>query len=361
LTAAITASVNPIIVNKQAGESSGTTTIKYIKERRDELWERMNSGTWTQINVHVRTGLGDEADSSGSYLQALSPGIIYEVGMFEDGHGPLSSDPIRQAFLTVFCLWKKPGVLNLISDMNRATGGTWHSHQIATKVPTNIVIIGCSRTKPVLDSNGIPLLQSPDGEPTAPLTTSNNHIVEIKPLLPGNDYFFAVVVVDAFGNWDVKQETFTTLKRKLIVQFKTLHVYNDGDPMGHGEGEFWFRVHHGPANQPKVIEDFHLPVMDIDDWGETDRPYGLSITHLGGFETVQPGEERVSVASWGLEHDGVLEADEGAGAFGTDLQLPSGRFVETVINNSMLMDCPHTTDDDDFHYGIDVFWSVEYK
>ncbi len=351
---------NPVVVNKQAGETSGSTKITYSKERSDELWERMNGGGWGSINVHQRTGLGDEADIGGEYSIPLKPGEMYEVGVFQSGHGPLSTDPIKDASLTVFCLWKKPSPTKLISDQNRGTGGTWHWHQIATTVPTNIAIIGCTRTQPVNDSNGIPQLKSPDGSPTVPLATSTNHIVQINPLLAGNNYVFTVVVVDGAGNWEVAQEPFTTLRRKLTVQFKTLHIYNDGDPMGHGEADFGFRVFHGAANQPKIIEDFSLPIMDIDDWGETDRPYGLSITHLGMLKSVQPGEQGVGVTSWGLEHDGPTESDEGAQAFGTALPIPAGMFIETVLNSAFTMDCPTSTTDDDFHYGVDVVWSVEY-
>ena len=54
---------SPIFVDKEAGETSGATRIKYSKELDQELWERTNGGTWSLINVHVRTGRGDEAES----------------------------------------------------------------------------------------------------------------------------------------------------------------------------------------------------------------------------------------------------------------------------------------------------------
>jgi hypothetical protein len=51
-----------------------------------------------------------------------------------------------------------------------------------------------SRTPPTLDANGIPQLHAPEGGPTTPLVTSNDHEVEINPLLAGNKYFFTVDV-----------------------------------------------------------------------------------------------------------------------------------------------------------------------
>ena len=172
-----------------------------------------------------------------------------------------------------------------------------------SKESINIVTIGVSRKKPTVDSNGFPHLKETDGAPAAPLTTTNDHWVEIKPLVPSNDYFFAVVVADKFGNWDVRMDEFTTLQRKITVQFQTLHIFNDGDPFGDGEGEFWFQVYGEPG---KPFEDFHLPTQDIDDWWETDRPYPLGFAHLGKFEIVQPGKENITVHSQGAEHDGLV-------------------------------------------------------
>lgn len=355
----LTADNNPVIVDKEAKETNGKTVIHYRKEALEELWERYTLGSWSPINVHERTGLGDKADFDGTYQIVLKPGEVYEVAVYEAIHGPLSTDPILRTALKVFCLWKKPEVRKLITDQNSETGGTWHHHQVATNVPTNIVTIAASRQPPFIDSAGIPYIKSPDGGPTQPLTFTNNHSVDILPLFAGHHYFFIVVVADTFGNWEVVQQEFTTLRRKLTVEFPTIHIYNDGDPFGHGEGEFWFRVYKGESNQPEVIEDFHLPTQDIDDWSETDRPYPVGFSHVGEFEVVQPGKAEVKVSSWAIEHDGAFESNEGAASIDRDLQLPAGPFVENVTNSSLLMDCPTSTDDD-FHYGVEVRWSVEY-
>jgi hypothetical protein len=355
----IDASNSPIVVDRET-DNKGKTSIKYLKERFEAIWERSTTFGWTEVNIFVRTGRGDEAETTGDYEVTLRPGEFYEAGVFEDGHGPLSTDPIRLAFIKVYCLWKKPEVRHFITDQNRSTGGTWHFHQVHTNVPTDIVTIGATRTAPFVDAAGIPHIKGADGGPTVPLMTSNNHLVEINPLYAGNRYFFVVVVTDNFGNWEAYQEEFTTLRRKITVEFPTIHIFNDGDPGSHGEGEFWFRVQKGPFNQPEVIQDFHLPEQDIDDWSETDRPYSVGFAHLGAFEIVEPRKESVGVISWGVEHDGFLEADEGASSLGVFLPIPAGRFVENVNNSTLKMDCPVSTTGDDFHYGVDVRWSVEY-
>ena len=73
------------------------------------------------------------------------------------------------------------------------------------------------------------------------------------------------------------------------------------------------------------------------------------------------GQESVEVMSWGVEHDGFLESDEAAGLLkGIPLSLPSGSLVETVTNRPVFLDCPVATTGDDFHFGVDIRYSVEY-
>ena len=91
----VTANPTPIVVDKEIGETSGPTTLAYEKEPWEELWERPPGKPWVEVNVHVRTGLGDEADFAGSFAITLKPGQAYELCVFEEDHGPLTTDPIR--------------------------------------------------------------------------------------------------------------------------------------------------------------------------------------------------------------------------------------------------------------------------
>ena len=362
--AELKADPSPVVVDNELGESKGTTTIYYLKDLAQELWERTDGGSWLQINVFKRTRNKErEAEFRGQYDIALKPGQFYEVAVFNSNRGPLPFiDPGLVAELKVFALWKKPENRKLITDQNSFWGGTWHLRHLHTNVPTNIVTIGVSRDAAEFDGNGIPSFKLSDGAPTAPLTTANDHFVEIKPLFAGNDYFFTVVVADVFGNWEVHEAKFTTLRRKITVEFPAIHIYNDGDPSTMGEGEFWFRVYTGKIFKTQVIQDFHLPTQDIDDWNETDRPYSVGFAHVGSLEIVEPITQNIGVSSWGVEHDGAFESDEGAGApLGIFLPIPTGKNVENVTNSFLRLDCPASTVDDDFHYGVDVRWSIEYQ
>ena len=265
-----------------------------------------------------------------------------------------------ETFLKVYCLLKNPETRNLITDQNQQTGGTWHFHQIHTDVPTSIIMIGSSRVPPVSDGAGIPHLIQPDGAPSEPLGFTTDHKVDLLPLLPGKHYFFVALVADSFGNWEALLLEFDTLRRQLTVEFPKMHIYNDGDPATYGEGEFWFQVFHRMIlTKAAVIEEFHLPEQDIDDWGKTDRPYPVGFAHIGALLPVREGEAEVWVRSWAIEHDG-LDADEGARSKDTWLPLPAGQGVENVPSANLLLDCPTSTTDDDFHYGVDVTWSVAY-
>jgi hypothetical protein len=352
---------SPIIVDKKYA-TSGNTKITYEKESGDEIWERRNGGGWSQRSVSALSGSSATPQIIDSYSVTLVPGEIYEVTLFEYRNGPLTPDPLPGPTFQIFCLWKKPEGVKLITDKNLSFGGTWYWQQVHTTVPTHIVTIGASRKPITIDSDGIPRLHSPDGFLTAPLALGNDHKVEIDGLLPGNAYFYVALVADAYGNWDFVQGDFTTLRRKLTIEFTTLHIYNDGDPWSHGEGEFWFHVFFGHLNlgSVKTIDEFYRPTADIDDWGETDRPYSLGFAHVGSLQVVNPGEEGVNVGSWGIEHDGALESDESAAKPEKALSIPNGKLSETVIAATFKMDCPVITTGDDFHYGVDVRYSVEY-
>lgn len=348
---------NIIIVNNERGEINGPAEIKYEKESFDELYEMESGGPWSLINVFVRTGQRD-ADRLGHYSITLKPGQTYEVGIFEGTHGPLTMDPILHKKLKIYCLWKKPEVREFIVDENRAAGGTYYWRQFATSVPTDIAYIGTSQTPPLYDSNKIPTLENIEGNPTAPITVSQNHAIEIIPLTPGNHYFFIALIVDSFGNWQVIDEQFDTLKRQITVQFKTLHIYNDGDSGGHGKAQFWFYL----REDDQIIEQFHMPEFDIDDWSGTDRPYPLGFAHIGSPNQVK--NAAVLVSASGDEEDDFLWFEMSDSAMSNpmyaSLPLPAGRFVENVTNSFFHVDCPASNAGSEFHFGVDIIWSSEY-
>lgn len=362
--AKIVAKRNPIVVDRGAGETSGSTTISYEKTTDGALWIRLPGKGWDAPNLFNLVGTA-KADESGTFAITLRPGEILDLAIFRFNLKPIDEQIVQtraEAFLKVFCVMRV-SERTLITDENEQTGGTFHKHQIATSENTSIARIGASRSQIMLDANGMPLLAELDGGPRIPPGFDSNHIVELVPLLAGNHYFFAAMVVDINGNWDPMLREFNTLARVLKVSFDTLHIYNDGDSGAHGEAEFWFRVQfQGGPGQVTLIEEFHRPEADIDDWSETDRPYTLSsgFKHNGLSQRVHDGEEEVMVTSWASEDDSPFGADGAGSLLGQSLGVPAGMGMEVVSGRPFHLDCPPSTDGSAFHYGVDGTWSVTY-
>lgn len=346
----LTATPPLIVVDNTIGKTSGASEVEYSKFLDEELWERLPGATWTLFNPRLQTTNGDE--EHGKYGVQLKPGLVYEAGIFEPEHGPLTTDPVRIATLLIHCLWKKPANVNLITDSGGDAGGTWLRHKVVTNVPTSIVMVGASQDPIPLDADGLPQLKTPVGALITPLSTGTSHTVEIEPLPPGNHFFLLFLVADAVGNWDMRITDLFTLRRKVRVEFKTLHIFNDGDYATPGEGSFDFRVYE--ANDIPTV--FHRNQQAIDDWGETDRPYPISFVYTSGPRALEVGKDGVHVQSSGIENDDPW-ADDTASTFPKALPIPVGRNKETVTNAFLRLDCQ---DYDAFHYGVDVFWSVEY-
>ena len=96
-----TAASNPIVVDKSIA-NSGTTTITYEKDDREEMWERVAGGAWIQVDEHDPIHPCGDCGRRGErgvlarclpLPPPLKPGMTYEVGVFTEMHGPLTTDP----------------------------------------------------------------------------------------------------------------------------------------------------------------------------------------------------------------------------------------------------------------------------
>lgn len=357
--AALQASSNPIIIDLNSGVWGGST-IGYFKAPTDEIWHRFQGGPWQSDpdpTVAFDGLVSDFPDLEGSFPVLLRPGEIWEIAIFAQDHGPLA-DPILLARLTLFAIAKQPKS-NLITSEDWNTGGTWHSHTVSTNAPTHLVVATASRTPLAFNNDGYPFPGQSDGATVISPGLANSHTVTTMPLLPGTPYTYLMVVVNGNGRWDYRTRAVVTLRRRFTVQFKTLRIFNDGDEADYGEARFRCRVMfmNGPG-KPEIIEEFVRPEDDVDDWSETDRPYALGFAHVGDLRAVIDGQQRVWVSSFGNEDDWPLP-DEMAWSVDAALPFPVGPG-ENVPNAQFLLDCPNVTDSD-FHYGVDIQWSVNYE
>jgi hypothetical protein len=121
----------------------------------------------------------------------------------------------------------------------------------------------------------------------------------------------------------------------------------------------------------RVVVTFPFSNHNLDDNDQKGNPYplGAQYVHRGNLEFVDPALASVGLYSWGVEDD-VPFGHDAASTFGVppgglpfpalmpELPFPAGQSAETVTNSSFLMDCPASSGD--FHYGVDIRWSVEY-
>jgi hypothetical protein len=349
---------NPIVVNLNTA-TTGSTRVTYTKGPTDELWHRTNGGPWI-FDADPRTlpgFMGAVPTVAGSFRVTLRAGRIHEIAVFAQDRGPLG-DPLRLAYVLVFAIAKQPKS-NLIVSEDSNTGGTWHSHMVATSTPTRVVVAEARRRPPTFNADGFPRPGEFDGDTPLSLTSLASHSLMTLGLLPGTPYTYVVVVIDNQGKWDFRATPFQCLRRRFTVQFTTLHIHNDGDKMDYGEARFHCRVMFlTKPGQPKIIEEFFRPEDDVDDWSKTDRPYPLGFAHVGNLEHVKRDEQSVWVSSFGYEDDWPL-SDEAAWSRDERLPFPVGPG-EDVPNSQFRLDCPNVTSTA-FHFSVDIQWSVKYE
>ena len=359
--AKLTANPAVIVLDLDAGQSDGTTVVTYEKAMTDELWHQQSGGPWELIAdpADLPGFDGQFAVYGGSYPAQLSLGDAYRVGIFRENRGPLGPRVQLLANLSVVAVGRRMRS-DLILVEQGQTGGTWHSHVVRTREPTRVAVVAASRSGIPIGQDDFPEPTTFEGTTTFPATLMQSHRPVTTDLLAGNDYAYLVLVATPSGEWDYRVVDFTTLRRQLTVQFPRIIVFHDGDANTTGEAQFRFRVmNYAGAGQPELIEEFVTGELTVDDWSESGRPYPMGYAHIGSPQRVDELSNVVWVASLGTEDDSPWGSD---GAWGRDQRLffPSAEGAEEVTNSFVHIDCPPSTHESSFHYGVDVIWSVRY-
>jgi hypothetical protein len=145
--------------------------------------------------------------------------------------------PFLKPYIRVGCVWQQKGPTPLITDNTSATGGTWITVRVATSEATQVLYSQVSLDEPVTNAKGLPFMDSPMGRRISYARSNDGHTHDFEhtSLLPGQRYFYLVVVMDNQGNWDWKSLELVTRKRKVTVSFPEIRVFNDGDWATTGE------------------------------------------------------------------------------------------------------------------------------
>lgn len=272
-----------LLIDTDAGQSDGEVRVRYTNAFHPDpafLWERTVGQRWQRIDLEddpTATPDGGSFDRGGRFSRTVALGEVYEAALYHsqdfDPNQDLT-DPPPDDRGTAVAVKKPPVPRGLVTNEEHGPGGTYFLWDAATNEPT-FAVLEVSAEAPVFDDAlGVwHFAQAPTiGSATSDrFATSHQLVVASEGLLPGHEYFAVLRIVDASGNWQVlpapdgspaDTQPFTTKQRKITVDYKWLHIINDGSP-GHNDATFRVWVTQGAT----AVDAHELPWREI-----TDRP-----------------------------------------------------------------------------------------
>lgn len=338
-TAFLEALPDPVVIDTENGQMTGSTKVKYTKESSYVIWHRWKPGDWTRKKISV-SDTSDPANFHGEFDSPdLEPGDIYEAALWDKGVDPnrlptnVDRPPQAHAATAVFALRKRPEQRSFLRDENMRTGGTYREHDVFTSVPVRAVM-AVSTSAPQADANGIYSFNQTDALTYEVENESFN--LQLFDLLPGTHYFEMVRLTDRFGNWQFLMNEFTTLKRRIRVKPTEILVHDDSDPGSTGEGVFRCILQTGEGDDQSQWRNRGETSVTNGDFGDNaalpEVPAEIEI----GPEPVARADVAARVHASGEDDDrsyfdiGAFEAASGA----KELNIPQNTTDETVIEAS---------------------------
>jgi hypothetical protein len=201
----------------------------------------------------------------------LKAGQVYQVVLYAfasidpNVDDPDSGNPERKpnASVTVVALLKGPGEKDLITRKEPGFGGTWFQMTVDTKVPT-LLILQVGDVPAFTDAQGIVRFLAP--LETAFDLSNKHHQRAVEPLLPGNDLFYLMRVIDGNGNWQLVTDKFRTKQRKVTIDFEVMHIINAGVDGDETTAEFRIWV----MEADTAVKDYFFG--DVDNFTISDDP-----------------------------------------------------------------------------------------
>jgi hypothetical protein len=361
-----------------------------------ELWERVNSRPWVRVDISTRAEIFDaingskpndgpsgtpeheeyleykkRLDSAGRFFSPfLLPGDVYEVRIFDGLSSPfdpnVNGDNQYLATLDVFALCSKPKEDSLFGQYGLDIGGTYCLLDVSALTLTRMKSwIG--ESPPDLLPDGTQELKSS----TASFTTNNlaiNHSHELKPLLPGTPYNILLRLSDRLGNWQFINLTNTTKRRLATVYFDKIHMIDDSDGASVGNAYYHFRI----IEEGRLAFDQRFPNSgeELLDSG-WDRTLPSTLGQFFGPKRILAGKGAILVAVRGFDVDRLPwplpDSEETASNFGdgfgfdgASLDIPVGRFIETVTSGRKTLHAIPETVDNQFEFLIEVIYTITY-
>ncbi|MCQ4191297.1 hypothetical protein [Methylocystis suflitae] len=363
-----------VFLDPNNGVISDTTTIVYDFNDRPLVMFQRYIGTsadpgipqsWKKVDLvaksRARTAKQAQiAEQSGSFeSDPIIAGQLLQYAVAEEFAPVALSDHGRgsqPAIITIAGLLRDSGNQDWITDQGSLVGGTFFLRKIATGSERTFLKLQVGLNKPEYEAYGVPFFDKPVATLANPFAAF--HDVEAVPLAPGNSYFAVVRLSDAKGRWQVLPiEQFTTLQRKVSLEFPKLHVQNDGDPMNSSQAEFNIAVKEDDSD----VARFKYNNEDVDDTKPDKRNFDLPAEFhcVIGPKRVPPRGLPVTIEVWGTEFDGFLESDEKAWNADSNIKFPVGFAREKVSDETQVLGASPAPGDN-FAFTVTMKFSVEY-
>jgi hypothetical protein len=394
-----------VFINRKGGLNTGTTHIVYTRDAIGSLlpilWHRFVGTTWKRIQLStpfILNSPSGDPQRDGEFPVTMHAGQVYQVLMYhypqQEFVNPNKVDPTDptinfedkpDALLTVVAMLKDPERMDFIVDNRQGFGGTWFSRGADTTVPTSFML-QVSKNPPFKDNAGVERFLAPMITVFNPSSMSHDGVIE-RFLLPGNNYFFLMRLVDDDGNWQIVSDQFRTKQRTVTIDFEVLHIINDG-AQGDTTAEFRIWVMEGNLS----VKDYFFG--DVDNFPITDRPdpdkrdmefipLGDQVSHAASFcapfilgpKDITENTNEIGILTRGLIFRAFPNTNEHASNFvlGDDFPNPTAsvppeaRFrFRTGLGENMQQHVPLVvrarpqTDDVEFEYDVTMFFTVHY-
>lgn len=358
----LTATPDVLFINVGAGQSTATSTIDYKSIYSIVMWQRLNLGIWSKVNLFKVVGTAD-ADTAGSFTtDPLRPGDLLEFRAYIDDWADPNAAPNDRArfeHAQAQALVSKPERQPWITDQTTDVGGTFYARLIATPPMITTVHAEIGLAPPVAGTFGE--LTFSGVVASADSVLKSVHAIELTPLLAGTLYFCTLRLSDQQGNWFYLEESALTLQRTVTVDFDSVFINNDGDGGGVGEAEFWITTFEGDSQ----VDQIHFGDDEYEILTGSAVPLNRQV--VLGPTAVSAANHDVGINAAGIEYDGWFESDEHADTWGhppnlrRQLDFPAGSGVEQLTNHAFGVSAIPGSVGDDFTFTVQGHYSVAYS
>ena len=379
-----------IVTGTSATEGQAKFTIDTTNVPKVEIWERT-----IPFPPPGPMPLPPAFTSGGVFanMTFLSRNVplahLYQVRLYREGEGNAAGDGNVLDQLNFPCVLKDGGRTNFLTrcadkpQLDITAGGTFVSLAFAANTLT-MARAQLSRREPQFSTDNLPTFQARSAVATAHSASTgpkllHKLVLSDEQMLPGDQFFFVILVWDATGKWDfvwhpdaiapsappiapsAAPQKITTKQRLIDVRLTKLHYLDDSDSTTNGEGNFSLIVQQGAPPVPPKKETLGAATFATG----TSLPVVPPMKITLGPEVVAADQRNVSVRVTGFDGDmsGVPDGDDSdsADTGAIPLALPTGEGKEEVIDRSLVLIGHPSGGDDTLRFLAEVLYSVTYQ